>query len=581
VQRSHHRAVPAAALLVVAVLLTACTGQPSPPNTSTTGTLAATTVIVSPPPVGTTVRPAPTTTSATAPGDAPPVTRLTWLDGRSKDPGVELAGTDGRTRWQSAVPGEYALLAPAGYDWFGANGAMVGCTRIQHCVGIDAAGYTAVVTAADRMRLVYGPDGNFHGRFDRAGHPLPGGGPSLSAALTASGVDVAALVDEAGRPVPFAGGVTGDPHVISLGGVRLTTQQTGEFQARAGDPDRPIQLRFEPMAHRRDVSVVTDVAVLVAGVAVEFTDTGRLSVGGEPVSGALAFQQIPVADGAAAIGLWRPEGGRVSRLAVVWWDGGTVSMTADPALGMTVVAQLPPRAGISGLFGTDRDVSDLRTRRGLTDTTEAVVTSWQLSPEESSLFVESVPPVSGFPQQVAQVPPTASAAAEQACTAAGVLLPADRDACVFDIALTGDDGLAAGHGELATVAERPPYPPGLADRWPALAAGFTGSPSDLPPDGRLTATLAPGDHLVYRLDVLRAGQVSLRHVTACVDPSRRPASGETAARIFDRQDRPVSERFAMCGRKASGTLQPGRYVLVLDGPTTGVSVPVELSVTVP
>jgi hypothetical protein len=314
---------------------------------------------------------------------------------------------------------------------------------------------------------------------------------------------------------------------------------------------------------------------------VEFSDAGRLTVGGVSVTAPLAFQQIPIADGAAEVGVWRPDDGRVSRLAVVWPDGGTVSMIADPALGMTVVAQLQPRAGVSGLFGTGGDDGDLRTRRGLTDTTEAVVTSWQRSVEETSLFAESVPPVSGFPQQVAQVPPTAGAAAEQACTAAGVLLPADRDACVFDIALTGDDGFAAGHGALATVAERPPYPPGLADRWPALGAGFTGSPSELPADGRIPATLAPGDHAVYRLDVAEAGAVILRHVTACVDPSRRPASGEAAARIFDSQDRPVSDRFAMCGRNATGTLQPGRYVLVLDGPTTGPSVPVELSVTLP
>ncbi len=129
--------------------------------------------------------------------------------------------------------------------------------------------------------------------------------------------------------------------------------------------------------------------------------------------------------------------------------------------------------------------------------------------------------------------------------------------------------------------ERPPYPPGLADRWPALSAGFTGSPLALPADGRIAATLAPADHLVYRLDVGEAGAVVLRHVTACVDPSRPPATGEAAARIFDSQDRPVSERFAMCGRNATGTLQPGRYVLVLDGPTAGASVPVELSVTLP
>ena len=580
-QRSYHRAFWAGAIVGVAALLTACTGGPTPPTASTTGTTAASTVIVSPPPVGTTVQPAPTSATSTAAGDAPTVVGLIWLDGRPEEPGVQIDVPGGRTRWQSQVPGEYALIAADGYHWFGADGSMVGCAQTERCVGTDAAGYTAVVTTADRMRLVYGPDGSFRGRFDRAGRPLPGGGPSLSAALAASGVDIPALVDEAGRPVRFAGGVTGDPHIITVGGTRLTTQQTGEFQARAGDPERPIQLRLEPMAHRRDVSVVTDAAVRVDDVAVEFADTGRLTVGGSPVAADLAFQQISIAGGSAAVGLWRPDGGRVRRLAVVWPDGGTVSMIADPALGMTVVAQLPPRAGVSGLFGTGGDVGDLRTRRGLTDTPEAVVASWQLAAEESSLFTESVPPVNGFPPQAAQIPPAAGVAAGQACTAAGVLLPADREACIFDIALTGDDGFAAGHGELATVAERQPYPPGLADRWPALGAGFTGSPSQLPVDGRIVTTLAPGDHLAYRLDVAEAGAVVLHHVTACVDPSRRPAAGEAAARIFDSQDRPVSDRFGMCGRNATGSLQPGRYALVLDGPTAGASVPVELSVTLP
>ena len=37
----------------------------------------------------------------------------------------------------------------------------------------------------------------------------------------------------------------------------------------------------------------------------------------------------------------------------------------------------------------------------------------------------------------------------------------------------------------------------------------------------------------------------------------------------------------MCGRDTSGILQPGRYVLVMDGPTAGASVPVELSVSLP
>jgi hypothetical protein len=569
------------AVAVLALLVQACTAGPGAgPSVSTPATTPASTVIVSPPPAGTTIQQAPTTAVTSVNGTAPAVVQLNWLDGRSAEPGVVIAVADGSTRWQGPTPGEYAVLHEDRYRWFGADGSMVGCLD-GRCVGIDAAGYTAVVSKPGGERLVYEPDATFVGRFDKDGRRIAGGGPAMSEAMDATGVDVAGLVDEGGRPVPFAGGVTGDPHLITIGGDRYTSQLTGEFHARAGDPDRPIMLRFEPMPHRKDVSVVSAAAVGAAGVPVEFTATGELTIGGEPVLAQPGFRQTQV-PGGPEVGVWRSATDRVTRLAVVWADGGTVSMSADPALGLTVVTQLPARAGVSGAFGTGEGSADLRDRRALPADSASALGSWQLASQDDTLFQSRVPAVAGFPSETAEVPAAAAGDAERACAAAGIRSTDDRDACAFDVALTGDDGFTAGHADLATVAERPPYPPGLAARWPALAAGDTATSLPLPSDGAVVATLTAGSHLVYRLPVGATGEVAMQHATDCVDPTAQPGAGVAAARVFDSRNRPVSARFALCGRSTTPPLIPGNYVLVIDGPDrAGLTVPVDVGVDLP
>ena len=336
----------------------------------------------------------------------------------------------------------------------------------------------------------------------------------MSAAIAATGVDLAALVDRASRPVPFAGGVTGDPHLLTGGRVRLSSQVTGEFYARYGDPEREIQLRMEPMPHRRDSSVVTAVALSAAGSRVEFTDDGRLSLDGATVPVSAAFRQVSISGG-PELGRWPQDAQRVSHLAVVWPDGGSVVITANPSLGLTVVAQLPTRSGVSGLFGTGEGVDDLRDRRGVLADDTAVLDSWRLSGLDGSLFDEQVAPVSGFPETIAVPPPEATAAADRSCLAAGVVPLANRSACIFDVALTGDDGFARGHARMVVPAERAPVPPGLAARWPALAVGDSVIATELPASGQIDTEIAVGAHQVYRLNVARQGEIGLQQAAAC------------------------------------------------------------------
>lgn len=581
--RTRSSSLRAGAATAVLVVLAGCTTPVADPVDPTTTTAAGptSTVQVTGPGPGTAVL-VPQTTVAEAPGAAgvPAAARLSWLSGKPAAPAVEVQGADA-VRWQGTVPGEYALVAGSGYQWFGADGAMVGCAAPGRCVGIDAQGYTAVVSPGSLTRAVYRPDGRFLGLFDGAGRPEDGTAPSMSIAISATGVDLAGLVDRSSRPVPFAGGVTGDPHLLTAGRVRLSSQVTGEFYARYGDPEREIQLRMEPMPHRRDTSIVTAVALSAAGSRVEFTDDGQLTLDGAVVPAGPAFHQVPISGG-PELGRWPRDAQRVSHLAVVWPDGGSIVITANPSLGLTVVAQLPARAGVSGLFGTGEGGDDLRARGGVLADDAAVVESWRLGGLDRSLFDEQVAPVSGFPETIAVPPPEATAAADRSCLAAGVAPIADRSACIFDVALTGDDGFARGHAQMVIPAGRAPVPPGLAARWPALAVGESDVATELPDNGEIGTEIAMGAHQVYRFTVARAGQLRLQQASPCpADEAAGPAQGRAALRVFGSDDWAVSARLPLCGDATTPRLQPGRYLLVIDGATTGTSVTAALQVTLP
>jgi len=314
-----------ASLALAGALLTACTsGPPPPPAPSVSGPPASSSTAEPSGPPPTASPPNSVTSSSTEPssrsapiGSAPPqVVRLGWLGRRPASSGVQIAVAGG-TRWQGVVPGEYALLRGQGYQWFGADGSAVGCSAPGVCVGVDAAGYTAVLKGSVD-RLVFYPDGRPLGRFDPEGRAVTGGAlPAMSEAVAGTGVDMAALLDAASRPVPFAGGITGDPHVLTGAGRRYSTELTGQYHARYGDPDLAVQVRLEPVPHQPNVSVVTAVAVGAKSSVFEFSAQGAASLNRIVLPAPRPFKQVSIKDG-PAVGLWATDKAGTAHAAMVW-----------------------------------------------------------------------------------------------------------------------------------------------------------------------------------------------------------------------------------------------------------------------
>ena len=613
------RLTRAALIFVGCLLANACSGSPTHPPVRTTVT---TTGSQSAPAPASTITAAPPSVLVRMPLAAQPavpaVVRLGWLDGASTEPGIRIK-SDGFVRWQGPEPGGQALLLPGGsYRWIGVDGSTVGCVVLpsvaggqRSCVGIDSSGDTALTRGPDSRRTVYGPDGHLIGEFDRSGARVGPGAPAQTraAAIAASGVDLPELVDFATSAQPFAGGVTGDPHLITAGGIRVSTQQAGDFEARAGDRASQIQIRTEMMPYQTDVSYVTAVAVAVPGHRIEFTLNGTVSIDGAPIASAGSFLQVPVGDG-LQIGRWPPDGGGVVDATLLWPDGSTVSVAADPSLGLTVITRAPHRPA-AGLFGDttapvhdvpapattthnpqipDADApgpeGDFLARSGsVAASSEAVVGSWRV-PAADSLLSGSVPraePSAGS----AQISPTATRAAQRACAAAGLANLQDVFACVFDVARTGDDGYVFRDAELAMAAAPSPLPAVLASTWPGLVLGTAVSALPLSLGAQLDTTVPAGDRRLYRINLERPTTVSIT-AAACPHPHEsgtpehpdgdEAAEGAAALRLFDVQGNAVSGRRTDCGSWHTGQLAGGTYYLVLAGPTAGAGARFELRV---
>lgn len=508
----------------------------------------------------------------------PKAARLEWLDGRPDRTGVRTKDPGG-TRWQGPVAGEFALLRDDGFSWFGSDGAMVGCRNTKGCIGIDAAGYSAVVLTEGHPRLVYRPDGSFLGRFDADGLAVPGGvAPNLEAAITSTGVDAAELIDRGTRTTAFAGGVTGDPHFHTAGGVRYSNQRPGDFHARYGDPVRAVQLRVEPMPRQRGVSLVAIVAIGTAGSRIQYTADGELTVNGAAIKRTGEFVQKSVAGG-PEIGWWPTGSGGKGTAVVVWPDGGSVVMGADAALGLTVVAHLPKNSGVGGLFGGSEvsGASDLRDPSGAVVDPDAaaadssgLLQSWEVA-EIDSLF-DTLSPATGSPGAPLPIAEDSRVIAEKACAAAGLVDGRDRLACVFDVGLTGDDGFVAGHAAVAFPANRPVAPPGLATRWSALVPGTQTVPVPLDSTGDLDLELAPGSQAGVSVNVRTRGVVAVEQTVGCPPGTRTyPAAADPAIRMFDPAGHAVSARLPACGTVTSAAVLPGEYLVVFEAPEGGAA----------
>lgn len=532
--------------------------------------------------------------AATAPADSggapaaasgpPGAALLTWLDGAATQDGV-VTGAAGQ-HWVGRAAGEYATLGDGWYRYFGPDGSLVGCTSAGACVGIGADGTVAVTAAPGEPREVYQSDGRFLGRYDSDGEKLGATADSenFETALAGTGVDLAGLLNAASSGAPFAGGVTGDPHVVTAGGQRYTTQATGQYDARTGDPDHRIQVQLSPMSHREDVSVVSLVAIGSTDDAVLLDAGGTVTIDGKRQSATQDFAQSGL-PGGVAVGYWPATGENPATVAVVWPDGGMVTAIANGALGITVVAQLHPVADATGLFGTGSPTGgrDLTGRNGAAAASvDSAVRSWRVS-QADRLLPPSTVGQSGADPKPVDVDPSAQKVAARLCNGQGMTQAQDAAACAFDVAVTGDTGFIPGHIALALAAQATGVPEGFARRWPALETGPVAAAVDLPPSGRLDLTVAPARAQLYRLTTDASGPVRLVSDDACPASTTRvvPGMDQPSWRLFDDAGRPVSDRFPLCGNAATGAVPAGSYLLAVANGVGEPSLQLSATVTAP
>lgn len=595
---------PLAALALGAVILaavTACTSTTSaddgPAPTGATGGTARTgatatsgTGLIPPDTDATGTNPTDSTDGSTpaAPPGPPAAAGLAWLDGAQATVGI-VTGDGAVQRWTGRRAGEHAQLGDGWYRYFGPDGSLVGCTSAGACVGVGADDTVAIVEKPGAAREIYTADGTYLGRYSSDGDRLPAVASPVEfrEALARSGVDLSGLVDAATRDAPFAGGAMGDPHVITRGGQRYTTQAVGQFEARAGGDGPRIQVQFSPMAHRSDVSLISAVGIGAGETAIVFDLLGALTVNGETRLRVTDFTQAALADG-VVLGQWPGSSDEPGAVVVVWPDGGSVAVTADRALGMTVVAHLYPDGSAGGIFGAEtvRSGPDLVTRSGkpasVAGGIPAALASWQV-PQSGRLLPAPTEPVGGLSDEQVAIDPGALKTAQRLCGDAGLVRSQDVAACAIDVGVTGDTGFLPQHLAVVTASTAPAVPPGFARRWPALQVSAVAGGTDLPSGGVLSTALAPGGVQVYRVTLSTPGRLSLRNETAC---SAANASNETEApggdgsaagstgsspsgmdqaawRLFDADGRPVSSRLALCGTGQVDHLAAGDYLLAL------------------
>ncbi len=317
-------------------------------------------------------------------------------------------------------------------------------------------------------------------------------------------------------------GSDGDPHLTTVNLREFEFQNAGEFELlRSGDGRVEIQARQEPIAggavgatvntavavrlgahrigvYRKGDALETHLDRKVVTSTTDLGGDGRLVIHGSRV-------EVDAPDGTTVSALSRGAG---IYLAVL-----PSAALRDHAVG--VLARIPPGAALPPLpDGTTLPYTSSAADRyyfrygrfanawRLTDRTSLF--DYDAGKSTASYTVRGFVPELGSAQPVVVLDPTARASADSTCGPVG---PVElHDDCVFDVAVTGQDGFVAGYTAAATFAARggagldeesPALPPAARVRATPgstkLLADITGmSGSVLAPDGTMYATVNEG-----------------------------------------------------------------------------------------
>ncbi|MEZ0112653.1 hypothetical protein ABH920_006676 [Catenulispora sp. EB89] len=267
----------------------------------------------------------------------------------------------------------------------------------------------------------------------------------------------------------FLAWVTGDPHVGTMDHLYYDFQAVGEFELAKSRDDFEVQVRQAPLDPAdRTISVVTAAAVRAGSDVVGFSD-----VGGD----------IQVHRGGTVVTLQKgsvklPGGGTLTRRSgvydyggdgydVLWPDGSRVAV--DPVGSEGLMVNVTPAAArkgtFTGLLGdfdgkaagdlVSRDGKTIPDQPGYDDLYHVFGDSWRVSQNESLLEYGPGQSTATFtdrafpdkPATVASLPQSVRDQATAMCKAAHVTDPTLLDACVLDVARTGDPAFATAYAQ--------------------------------------------------------------------------------------------------------------------------------------
>jgi hypothetical protein len=253
-----------------------------------------------------------------------------------------------------------------------------------------------------------------------------------------------------GFPPSPVGGTFGDVHLRTFDGRVYDSQAVGEFLL-FDNGVATVQMRAEPWQDHDSVSVATAFAFRVGDRTVSVHHNGDTWIDGEPAD---LTRGLPVDFGGGQ--LLRSLGGWV-----IEWPDGTAARVRERSDRLLVI--ITPAAGPTRAMVGDNDGdpdNDFTTPSGevlpadLDDDFDRFyadfVDTWRIAPGESLFHYDAGEDsttftIAGFPASaspVEDVEPARLTEAEQICRVARVTTDALRDACVLDVAVTGEAGFA-------------------------------------------------------------------------------------------------------------------------------------------
>ena len=308
----------------------------------------------------------------------------------------------------------------------------------------------------------------------------------------------------------------GDPHLRTLDHVYYDFMGVGEFMVLESDSgDLAVQFRQAPAGGSRTISIIQAIGVSALG--------NRITVSRDYAHGIAASVNGVPQDSASRQLL--PKGVRVTRrtddLEIDLPDGSMLDVRSNPA-GLDLVASLAEarRPHMHGLLGYTGDAA-VQSRDGAKFVREQLRDyqvlyhllgdSWRLRQPES-LFAYGAGQTTAtftdrtFPDRIPQLTAAQRSVAEPLCAALS-LGAEEREACVLDVALTGDAGFAvsmasvAGEGRVAGI--------GGDDRSPVS--------SDIGPGAEERGFLPAHASRVYRFSVSAGTTAYFAAATPCAN----------------------------------------------------------------